>query len=252
MKKIIYLALFLLVIQNAQAKIPADIIKRYRQIVRLIKTNKAKELSTMVTYPIKRVNPLKDITNAKEFIAYFPVLFDEAFKKKMTLYNDTDIFEHNGEYGLVGGSFDGDIWLNETGDLKAINYSSKREIELKNQLTKAIQSKMYPDVNHWDENILVLQSTKLLIRLDRVNHNIRYVSWSKGRPNSEKPDLILNNGLEEAQGTQGGRTYTFKNGDWTYVIDDVEMCETDSQCGFFLRLYFKEVEKSSTKLKEIK
>jgi hypothetical protein len=252
MKNVSYIAIFLFVIPAAQAQAPKEITKRYREIITLIKANKARELSTMVAYPIKRANPLKDIANAKAFIAYFPVLFDEAFKKKLTLYNDTDVFEHHGGYGLVGGPFDGDMWFNDRGDLKAVNYSSKREMALRAQLTKSIQSNMYPAVNHWDENILVLQSPRLLIRLDRVGQKTRYVSWSKGRPTVEKPDLVLNNGMEEAQGTQGGWTYTFKNGDWTYVVDDVEMCAHDDECGYFLRLLFKGAEKSSTKLREIK
>lgn len=252
MKNIFCIVILLLTISNARADAPASIIKRYRLICKLIKADKAEELSHLVTYPLKRQNPLKNITNAKEFVAYFPILFDDAFKKKLTQFADSDVFDHNGEYGLVGGPFDGDIWLNEKGAIQAINYSSKREADLKSKLTAAIKAQIYPTVNQWDENIMVLQSPKLLIRLDRVGKDIRYVSWSKGRPTSEKPDLILTHGTEEAQGTMGGWTYTFKSGDWTYVIDDVEMCETDSQCGFFLRLSFKGVEKSTTKLKEIK
>lgn len=252
MKKIICAALFLFIIPGAKAQAPASIIKRYKEIFKLIKADKAQELSTLVAYPLKRQNPLKDITNANEFVAYFPVLFDAAFRKKFERFNDTVVFERHDGYGLVGGAFDGDIWLNSDGQIQAINYSSRRETDLKNQLTKEIQSKIYPTVNHWDENVLVLQSPKLLIRIDRIGQKLRYVSWSQGHPTSTKPDLILNNGIEEAQGTQGGWTYTFKNGDWTYVIDDVEMCETASQCGYFLRLDFKDVEKSSTRLKVVK
>ncbi|QEC78279.1 hypothetical protein [Mucilaginibacter ginsenosidivorax] len=252
MKNIICAALFLFIIPGAQAQAPAFIIKRYKEIFRLIKADKAQELSKLVAYPLKRQNPLKSIANANEFVAYFPVLFDDAFKKKIVLFADSDVFDHHGEYGLVGGSFDGDIWLNSDGRIQAVNYSSRRETDLKNQLTKEIQSKIYPTVSHWDENVLLLQSPKLLIRIDRVGQKLRYVSWSQGRPTSTKPDLVLNNGVEEAQGTQGGWTYTFKNGDWTYVIDDVEMCETASQCGYFLRLSLKDVEKSSTRLKLVK
>lgn len=252
MKNIIFIALFLSIISNTQAQIPASIIKRYKEIFKLIKADKAQELSKLIAYPLIRQNPLKDITNANEFVAYFPVLFDDAFKKKIMLFADSDVFEHHDGYGLVGGAFDGDIWLNSDGKIQAINYSSRRETDLKNQLTKEIQSKIYPTVNHWDENVFVLQSPKLLIRIDRVGQKLRYVSWSQGHPNSLKPDLVLTNGVAEAQGTQGGWTYTFKNGDWTYVIDDVEMCETASQCGYFLRLSLKDVEKSSVRLKVIK
>ncbi|GAA3960408.1 hypothetical protein GCM10022210_05160 [Mucilaginibacter dorajii] len=228
-------------------------IKRYRYIIKLIQADKAEELSKLVAYPLKRENPLKDIANAKEFIAYYPVMFDAAFKKKLSGFRGSAVMEQHGNFGLVGEEFSGEMWLNEKGLIMSVNYISKREQDLKDQLTKSIQSKMHPSINHWDQNVLVLQSPKLLIRIDRtIGNNIRYASWSKGRPTSEKPDLVLNNGLEEAQGTMGGWTYTFKSGDWTYVIDDVEMCEKDDQCGYFLNLSFKGQDKSSTKLKSIK
>jgi hypothetical protein len=252
MKNIFCIVLFLFVITGARADDTPAMIKRYRYIIKLIQADKSKELSKLVAYPLKRENPLKDIATPNEFVAYYPVMFDAAFKKKLAQFKDSDVFEHNFAYGLVGGPFSGEMWLNEKGQIQSINYSSKREQDLKTQLTKSIQSKMYPTVNHWDQNVLVLQSPKLLIRIDRIGNNIRYASWSKGRPTSEKPDLVLNDGLEEAQGTMGGWTYTFKSGDWIYVIDDVEMCESVDQCGYFLNLSFKGQDKSSTKLKSIK
>ncbi len=254
MKKIAVFLLFFIIIKNSHATVPADIPAQYKRIIALIRANKAKELSKLIVYPLKRENPLKNIANAEAFIAYFPMMFDDAFKKKLALYNDTDVFEHNGEYGLVGGSFDGDIWLNDAGMVTAINYSSKREADLKKQLTKDVQNKLYPGVAHWDQNIYVLKSTNLLIRIDVVGKNIRYASWSKGKATSQKPDLVLNNGAAQPQGSQGGWTYSFKNGDWTYVIEDVQMCEDNrpEQCGIFLRLSLKGEEKSSVKLTEIK
>jgi hypothetical protein len=253
MKNFLCIALFLFLITNVRADDKPWMIKRYRQIIKLIQAGKTEELSKLVAYPLKRENPLKDITNAKEFIAYYPVMFDAVFKKKLAGFRGSSaVMESNGNFGLVGDEFRGEIWLNDDGQIISVNYSSKREQDLKARLTKSIQSKIYSAVNHWDQNILVLQSPKLLIRIDRIDTNIRYVSWSKGRPTSEKPDLVLNNGLEEAQGTMGGWTYTFKSGDWTYVIDDVEMCEKDDQCGYFLNLSFKGQDKSSTKLKSIK
>jgi len=210
-------------------------------------------LARLVKYPLKRQNPLPDIHNAKAFVADFNILFDTAFKEKLKLYNDTDIFEHNGAYGLVGGVFSGDIWLNDNGLISSLNYSSKHEQALRDELTKKIQGRIYPGVSSWTENILVAKSNNLLIRIDETKKGIRYVVWSKRRPTSAKPDLVLYNGVQEAQGTMGGWTWTFKNGDWTYIIDDVEMCEEPyKDCGLFLRLRYKNVQKSSVRLTETK
>lgn len=252
MKKILFVSVFLFMASVCKADVPKAIIKRYRLIISLIKENKVNELASLINYPLIRQNPLKDIANEKEFIAYYPILIDNAFKRELTLYADSDIFEHHGQYGLVGGPFSGDIWLYEDGNIAAINYSSYHEKKLQDQLTKKIQSEIYPGVNSWKTNILVCKSKNLLIRIDETNKGLRYICWSNGHPISSKPDLVLYNGIEEAQGTMGGWTWTFKNGDWTYIIDDVEICETEDKCGFFLRLIFKDSDKKAVRLKEIK
>lgn len=214
----------------------------------MIEENKSQDLSKLITYPLKRPNPIPDITSAKDFIAYYNTLFDDAFRTTLRTYNDTVIFEHNGLYGLVGGAFNGDIWIGDDGKITGINYRSKQELKLKEQLTKQIQGKMYPSVSSWKQNIWVAKSKNLLIRIDETDKGLRYVSWSHGHSIADKPDIILYHGKEEAQGTMGGWTCTFKNGDWTYEFDDVEMCETDDKCGLFLWLLHKGTVKSSVKL----
>jgi len=253
MKPVTCSLLFLLLVSYCRAQPSKDIANRFKKIIKLIEADKENELAKMVKYPLKRQNPLPDIADSKAFIADYPILFDDAFKQKLKRYNDTDIFEHDGAYGLVNGPFNGDIWLNEDGAIGAINYSSKWEQELRAALVKKIQGQMYPAVNSWIENIVVGKSDNLLIRIDDTGKGARYVSWSKGRPTSEKPDLILYNGIQQARGTMGGWTWTFKNGDWTYIVDDVEMCEDPGRdCGLFLRLLFKGAVKSTVRLKEIK
>lgn len=228
---------------------------RFTRIIRLVKEDRVDVLSKLIVYPIKRSNPLPDITNAKEFTTYYPIIFDEAYKRKLKRYSTSVIMEHNGLYGLIGNSFHGDIWMDDEGKIRSLNIESKQEVILRNQLTKKIQQQAYPSVNSWKRNIIVGKSDKLLVRVDLMaNDSIRYVSWSKGKSISEKPDLVLLNGKQESQGTMGGCTWIFKNGDWTYIVDDVEMCADDSpkDCGLFLRLQSKGVDKTLIRLKEIK
>ena len=111
---------------------------------------------------------------------------------------------------------------------------------------------MNSSVNEWNENIVVGKSEKLLIRVDRTDKGLRYVCWSNGRTIKHTPNIVLYNGVEEAQGTMGGWTWTFKNDDWTYIVDDAELCEEVENCGLFLELLFKDHLKSKTKMTEIK
>ena len=66
---------------------------------------------------------------------------------------------------------------------------------------------------------------------------------------SEAPDLILLNGTEERQGTMGGWIWIFKNKEWEYVIEDVEICGEPDECGLIFSLFFNSELKQSTHLK---
>jgi hypothetical protein len=237
---------------TCQALIDTSIIKRFRLIVQLIESDNATKIARLVDYPLKRDNPLPDIKNENEFISYYHILLDNSFKSLLKQYNDSVIFEHNGEYGLVGGSFSGEIWITEDGKISAVNYSSKEEQKAKQVLIEKIKKEIYPSVNTWNENVIVAKSEKLLIRVDRTDKGLRYVCWSKGKTMKDPPDIVLYNGIEEAQGTMGGWTWTFKNDDWTYIVDDAEMCDEPKNCGLFLESLFNGQTKSTIKLKEIK
>src|SRR5258705_13906240 len=140
---------------SCQASVDTFIVKRFRQIIKLIESDNAKDLSKLVDYPLKRNNPLPDIKNSNDFISYYPTLFDNSFKKLLKQYNDSVILEHNNTYGLVGGDFTGEIWINEDGKISGINYSSKEEQKNKQILIEKIKKEIYPTVNTWNENVIV-------------------------------------------------------------------------------------------------
>ena len=169
---------------------------------------------------------------------YASILFDSSFKSKLLSYNDSDVFEHNGYFGLVGGPFSGDIWMDENGLVASINYQSAAELKLQKKLTHEIQNKIYPSVKMWKENILVCETNKFLIRVDLLdNDELRYIAWSKPKTITEKPDLILSHGVQEFQDTMGGVTYTFSNGQYYYQVDQRDMAESEDQIGLFLRVF---------------
>jgi hypothetical protein len=235
-----------------KASVDTAVVKHFRQIIKLIESDNATELSKLISYPLKRENPLPDIENPTDFISHYKLLFDSSFKNLLKQYNDSDIFNHEDSYGLVGGNFSGEIWINEDGKISAINYSSKEEKTAKQILIDKIKNEMYPAVSSWNENVLVARSEKLLIRVDRTDKGLRYACWSNKRTIKDSPDIVLYEGVEDAHGTMGGWTLTFKNGDWTYLVDDVELCEEEKNCGLFLELSFKDKLKSRTKLAETK
>lgn len=253
MKRIFFILIvlfsFFRIDSNAQS-LP-DALEFFHHVNKLILNDSISELASLVNYPLHRKNPLPDISSQDDFKLYYPILFDSIFKMKLKNFNDSNVWEHEGLFGLVGGAFSGDIWIEPfSKKIITINYRSAQELQLSNKLTSEIQNNIYPSVRSWKENILVCKSVDYLVRIDLTDSGLRYVAWSQGHKISEKPDLILYNGDELVEGTMRGFTWTFNNGDWTYEVDEVDMCEDmhPENCGLFLRVLYKDTEQSKTRM----
>jgi hypothetical protein len=137
-----------------------------------------------------------------------------------------------------------DVQLN---DEKSLN-EDKNEI-ITNQKTLVPDS--FDDKLNVKQNLIYAENDKLIIKIDRYNDDtLRYISWNKQK--TEKPTLILSNGIVEKQGSMGGYIYTFQNQDLTYIINDVQMGETEESMGVFLKLIQNEKEISNTKMTSLK
>ena len=104
-----------------------------KKILNLINQNKANELAEFVNYPLQRPSPIPDIQNEKEFVAYFPTLFDTKFKKMIPKFSQKEVLARNGMFGMVGEVFTGEIWYDESG-IYSVNYNSDREMALEKRL----------------------------------------------------------------------------------------------------------------------
>jgi hypothetical protein len=223
------------------------------KIINLIKQDDVGQLAEFVAYPLIRPDPVPDIETKESFILYYPTLFDKSFK---SILLDTTEFYCNmivDQYSYAVGFHSGDLYLDEKGLIASINFNSQKEVELIKVLNNETLSLLHPSIEKWKEPILTLKSDNYLIRVDLMNDNsVRYISWSSTKKIWDKPDLILTHGVMEYQGTMGGITYTFKNGDWTYVVDFVNVCDEVINCGYFLRLYQNDIEKKSIRMIKIK
>jgi len=212
----------------------APIRKNVGVTLRLIQQNKLQQLADRVVYPLKRPNPLPDIKNKTEFLNYYHLLLDTSTKKMAGNADINRLFELHNKYSI--DDWRGMIWFDEKGNICQVNYSSPAEQRLKAQLTEKIKKKMYPGLNNWDENILVWRSSKWMVRVDKLGDNYRYIAWGRGKTIADKPDLVLNDGLIEPFGTQGGVGYRFRNGIFTYELDDCRLGYSDDNVGTFLNI----------------
>jgi hypothetical protein len=251
-KQLLLLTALLAMAVHCLADAEPVFVKRFRYVVQLIKADNARELSKWVRYPLQRSYPLPPVKNATEFIAYYPVLFDKPLKKLLAQYDDTDVMARNGSYGLVGGPFSGEIWMNDDGKITTVNYSSAQEQQNRQALIAKERQQMHPSVRNWEENVVYARSEKLLVRVDRTAGGLRYACWGKGKTMKDAPDIMLHNGTEDAQGTMGGWIWTWTNNGWTYVVDEADMCADPKDCGLYLELQYGGKTKSRTKLKSLR
>ena len=237
--------------QKNEHGIPLERQAQLDTLLLLLKTDRVSQLADRVSYPIARENPVPDIETKEEFMLFYPVLFDAEFKKLLlsTIFDSTNTIDHYTGFGLLRGA----IWLDDEGKIRTINHTSKQEDQLAKQLQNETQQRIHSSVEDWKYNILVCETSQFIIRIDEMeNDEIRYISWNKPKTISDKPALILFGGTTEIQGTMGGVTYTFKNGDYTYEIDRVQMAESQADTGLFLRVYQKGKRKKNVRCDEIK
>jgi hypothetical protein len=224
-----------------------------KKIIELVRNDYVLQLADLIAYPLERPDPIPNIENKESFIFYYSTLFDECFKQMLldTSQSFSDIYVDPYEYNV--GFLRGYIYLNEKGIITSIYSNSSKENDLKQTLMKETLSMMHPSIKKWKENILTLRSDSLLIRVDLMEDNsLRYISWTSPKKIYNKPDTILFDGIEEFQGTMGGVTYTFLNGNWTYIVDYSALCSQIEDCGYFLEFYEKDIEKKKITMTRIK
>lgn len=127
--------------------------------------------------------------------------------------------------------------------------SALQDSIIENLDSKATESSTILDI---DRNLAQGENNKFIIRVDRLsNGKLIYRSWNKPKQVNEKPDLILENGEIDKQGTGGGYHFIFANGDWKYILEDNQIAESAESTGLFIRVLKNNEEKLYSKLNDI-
>lgn len=105
-------------------------------LAKAIEDGDAETVATFVCYPLERESPLPLIENEEQFVAYFPVLFDDTFRQEMREGRFSRDWE---EVGCRGVMYDhGDVWVDGTlesgGKIHCVNYQSAGEKQLREAL----------------------------------------------------------------------------------------------------------------------
>ena len=208
--------------------------KNIKATIQLIRRDRVAVLAGRVVYPLRRENPLPDVTGRSEFGRAYAILFDSTLKAALVRLKSSDLFQHEEDWSYG----EGDVWFNSDGKIVAINYSSLAERLRKDSLTAETYRLLYPGIAHWKRNLLVCKVGKRLIRIDEVGDDLRYIAWGAGKTISDKPDMVLFKGVQKMDGTQGSYFITFSNGQWTYIFDYTTLADSgdDFPFGLYLRV----------------
>ncbi|MCM1176341.1 MAG: hypothetical protein NC308_03170 [Clostridium sp.] len=196
-----------------------------------VKYGRKELVASAMSYPIFRKYPLPPVRDRHEFLN----VYDEFFDEELTGILSTAEWTRIGWRGIMCGN--GTVWgeIDENGEFRIgnFNYRTKEERRHWSEYVEMQRSQLYPDLRGFECPLLVMDTGKFLIRIDRMpDETIRYASWSKGRKQSTKPDLVLNKGKFWTEGSMAIGYYKFVNYGYTYLIS--ENC-SDS-CGYDLEI----------------
>lgn len=216
--RLLFLSLLISQIGLAQnEKLDKFKVAHINHVIELFKQRNIENLSNIVEFPLQREYPIPSIKNEKEFKQRFSEVFDNTLIEKIV---NSKIKQWD-EVGYRGIMLDnGIIWIESSnGKIIAVNYQSDLEKKLKKDLIAKEKERVHSSIKNFESPLYKIKTKKYLIRIDQLtNSKYRYTSWKIGEKESSKPDLILNNGQWEFEGSGGNSVITFSNKNYSYKV----------------------------------
>lgn len=197
-----------------------DIIKSF---VRSVKNGNKAQFSSLISYPLQRPYPLKDIASKDEMIAYYDILIDDSISNVIT----TSKPENWKEYGWRGWSLDGGNYVWADDNIYDMPYVSRREQQMIDSLTLLETSSLPLGLrNGWKPILTMKQGNNgKIYRIDirtegkqKGGHHYRLAIYDSRNNLKNMPSQLLD-GVMEAEGTSGNLLYIFHDATGTeYTI----------------------------------
>ena len=215
MKKII---LSLLLLSNHAAfadNLNATEQKEIQGIINLFKKNDHNAIANSIRYPLIREEPIPNIDNKAQMKQRFNQVFDQKLMKNIA-NSKLSQWQSVGWRGIMLDS--GTVWISDK-QITAVNYSSDAEQRYKNQILAKQKNNLHPSLKTFKAPELQFKTAKFQVRIDQMNNGTyRYASWGRNQSQSQKPDLILNNGQVVMDGSGGNHHFIFKSGAYKYIV----------------------------------
>ncbi len=202
---------------NDNEKLADDKIKSINNVIEVFKSNNIDKISNIIRFPLDREYPIPSIKNKKEFKKRFNEVFDKILIDKIA-NSKIENWSEVGWRGIMLGN--GVLWMaNSDGIITSINYQSNIEKKLRSDLISIEKENVHSSLKTFNIPKYKIKTKKYLIRIDELSDNIfRYASWKIGADESSKPDIIINNGTLDFDGSGGNHFFTFVKENYTYKI----------------------------------
>jgi hypothetical protein len=192
-----------------------------------VKNDNKEAIGDLIVYPLEREYPIPDIVDKTDFINRYTELFDSTLKNEIITSNPEKDWSDMGLRGIMLNH--GSIWMDVDGLLTAVNYQSKFETDLKNNLIASQKKDLDSSIAFFQKPICILETAKFRIRIDNLgNNNYRYASWSIDKKMTEKPDLIIYRGELVVEGIGGNHQYEFIKDNFKYECAFIVLGEKNS------------------------
>ena len=200
-------------------------IQSIQKLINIFKTKNKAKIADQIYYPLRREYPLKDVQNKNDFIKRFDDIFDTDFLDKVAKSKLNDW----SEVGWRGIMLDkGTLWIDDDGKIVTLNYQSLKEKQLLNNAIQADKNQLPKSLQDFEKPAYLIFTKSYKIRIDEKAEGIyRYAAWKIKNPKSE-PDITIENGVMEFQGSGGNHTITFNNNGYTYTISINELGTVDT------------------------
>ncbi|QLC66862.1 hypothetical protein LPB248_11340 [Flavobacterium sp. LPB0248] len=211
--------LLTILVFNSSFLIAQDLKLEYQKFISKfileVKNSDKEAIAKRIKFPFKREYPIPSVKDKADFIKRYNQIFDKVLIEKIIKSDPAKDWSEVGWRGIMLNQ--GDLWIDTDGRIISINHQSDEELKMKNSLIAAQKKNVNASISNFKEPIAVLETSKFRIRIDDLgNNNYRYVSWGIKNKMTDKPDLVIENGVFYADGTGGNHHYEFKKGNFRY------------------------------------
>ena len=214
------LTLFLLVFKLSYSQsdqLDSSNLTYIKNVIELFKQSNVDSISSVINFPLRREYPIPSVKNEIEFKLRFTEIFDKILIDRIA-NSKTEQWSEVGWRGIMLDN--GIVWMDSyEGKIIAVNYQSDFEKKQIQELIEKQRQKLHNSLKTFQSPVYKIVTKNYLIRIDKLSdYKYRYVSWKIGENESSKPDIILNNGDIEYQGSGGNHVITFSTQNYSYKI----------------------------------